>query len=69
MHVNSASIPASKLSGPAMVGARKDVITRGVVWRRMIRVLRFDRTVYAEVESDPSGTRQAVAVVQKAKVG
>jgi hypothetical protein len=29
----------------------------------MLRVLEFDRSVYAEVERDPSGTRQAALVV------
>ena len=29
----------------------------------MLRVLKLDRSVYAEVERDPSGTRQAAAVV------
>lgn len=35
----------------------------GVVGRRMLRVLRLDRTVYEEVERDPRGTRQAAVVV------
>ena len=29
----------------------------------MLRVFKFDRSVYAEVESDPAGTRQAARVV------
>jgi hypothetical protein len=29
----------------------------------MVRVIRFDRTVYAEVESDPHGIRQAATIV------
>jgi hypothetical protein len=34
-----------------------------VVWRRMLRVLKLDRSVYADVERDPAGTRQAARVV------
>ena len=34
-----------------------------LVWRRMRRVLTLDRSVYAEIERDPAGTRQAVWVV------
>jgi hypothetical protein len=41
-------------------GARRRT---AVVWRRMLRVLRLDRTVYVEVERDPHGTRQAAVVV------
>jgi hypothetical protein len=38
--------------------------TRGrAVWQRMLRVLRFDASVYAEVARDPTGTRQAARVV------
>jgi hypothetical protein len=29
----------------------------------MLRVIRFDRSVYADVESDPGGIRQAAAIV------
>jgi hypothetical protein len=36
---------------------------RGTVPARMLRVARFDRSVYAEVEGDPAGTRQAALVV------
>lgn len=37
--------------------------SRRTVPARMLRVLAFDRSVYAEVEVDPSGTRQAAFVV------
>lgn len=36
---------------------------RQTVPARMLRVLMFDRSVYAEVERDPAGTRQAALVV------
>ena len=37
--------------------------SRGVIRQRMLRVLELDRSVYAEVERDPAGTRQAATVV------
>jgi hypothetical protein len=37
--------------------------SRQDVLRRMLRVLKLDRSVYAEVERDPAGTRQAAQVV------
>jgi hypothetical protein len=37
--------------------------SRRTVGQRMLRVLKLDRTVYAEVERDPAGTRQAALVV------
>ena len=42
---------------------------QGTTWRRMLRVLKFDGTVYAEIESDPNGTRQAVWVVALVATG
>ena len=36
---------------------------QGTTWRRMLRVLKLDGSVYAEIESDPDGTRQAAWVV------
>lgn len=42
------------------------VATQGPRWTmlaRTLRVLEFDRSVYAEVERDPAGTRQAALVV------
>ena len=36
---------------------------------RMLRVLRFDASVYAEVERDPGGTRQAAVVVALVAAG
>jgi hypothetical protein len=40
------------------------ITTRGrTVARRMLRVLQFDRSVYAEIERDPAGPRQAARVV------
>jgi hypothetical protein len=37
--------------------------SRGGIGRRMLRVLRFDASVYVEIERDPSATRQAAGVV------
>lgn len=37
--------------------------SRRTVLARMLRVLTFDRSVYEEVECDPTGTRQAAFVV------
>jgi hypothetical protein len=34
-----------------------------VIWPRMLRVFRLDRSVFVEVERDPNGTRQAAYVV------
>ena len=36
---------------------------QGTISRRMLRVLKLDGSVYAEIESDPNGTRQAAWVV------
>jgi hypothetical protein len=44
-------------------GAPAATTRRRVVWPRMLRVLRLDRSVYLEVERDPSGSRQAALVV------
>lgn len=63
VHVNSGALPASELPVSATGGARERFRSRRVVWQRMLRVIRFDRSVYADVESDPGGTRQAAAIV------
>jgi len=36
---------------------------QGTTWRRMLRVLKLDGSVYAEIERDQKGTRQATWVV------
>lgn len=63
VHIDSGALPASKLSIPSTRGSHERLTSRGVVWQRMLRVIRFDRSVYPEIESDPSGTRQAAAIV------
>ena len=63
VQVDSGALPASELTTPGTDGTQERITSRRVVWERMRRVLRFDRSVYAEVESDPAGTRQAAAIV------
>jgi hypothetical protein len=50
--------PTSPPSDTSQAGA-----SRRVLGQRMLRVLRLDRSVFAEVERDPAGTRQAMEVV------
>jgi hypothetical protein len=48
---------------PAQPTAPPTTTSRQAVWRRMLRVLELDRSVYAEIERDPASTRQAALVV------
>ena len=45
------------------VGVSPTSAGRRVIRQRMLRVLKLDRSVYAEIERDPAGTRQAAIVV------
>lgn len=36
---------------------------QGTTWRRMLRVLKLDSSVYQAIEHDPNGTRQSIWVV------
>ncbi|HEU4566219.1 MAG TPA: YIP1 family protein [Gemmatimonadaceae bacterium] len=47
---------------PAAAGPA-GLTSRQAVWQRMLRALRFDASVYTELERDPTGTRQAARVV------
>jgi hypothetical protein len=50
-------------AAPRQPGPPATTTSRQTVGRRMLRVLKLDRSVYAEVERDPAGTRQAARVV------
>ena len=62
MHVDPRALSASELLAATGSSAERATSSR-IVWQRMFRVIRFDRTVYAEIESDPRGIRQAAAIV------
>lgn len=55
--------PTPELPNAPAVGSRPAGASQRVVRQRMLRVLKLDRSVYAEVERDPAGTRQAAVVV------
>lgn len=55
--------PAGEPPIPPEADTPRAGASRSVVWPRMLRVLRLDRSVFAEVERDPAGTRQATTVV------
>ena len=63
MQIDSAALPALDLSTPATGNTRTNITQ--VFWQRMLRALRFDRLVYPDIESDPRGTRQAAAIVDR----
>ena len=63
MHVDSGALPASELLIPETGSSRERATARRIVWQRVLRVSRFDRTVYSDIESDPRGIRQAAAIV------
>jgi hypothetical protein len=54
---------ATELPRATNAGTERAAASRRVIRQRMLRVLRLDRSVYAEVERDPAGTRQAATVV------
>jgi len=54
----ASELPVAPVAGTSPAGA-----SRRVIRQRMLRVLRLDRSVYAEVERDPRGTRHAAVVV------
>jgi hypothetical protein len=55
--------PAGEPPIPPVADIPRAGASRRAVWQRMLRVLRLDRSVFAEVERDPAGTRQATKVV------
>ena len=63
VHVDTVALPASEILTAAPGSLAERATRRRIVWHRMLRVIRFDRTVYADIESDPRGVHQAAAIV------